>query len=186
MDRGTSRLGDARTARGARARAKVDPRPELELELELCARAWRSVRAASARAEPDEAAGLLLGLRRGARALVHCALRARCSSASPRSFELEPLELVHAQARAERLGLELIGTWHSHPGGSAEFSAADRAGAQAGWSHLVHAPRCADGAPWRAWHARLAPDGALELREERVRLADPSARARRGAEARLA
>jgi len=159
--------------------------PELRLapELVLAPRAWRAVRAQSARAEPDEAAGFLLGLRTATRTHVLCALRAHCSRADARSFELEPLELLRAEECSARLGLELLGLWHSHPAGSAEFSAADRAGAQAGWSHLVHAPRARAGEAWRAWHARFAADGALELREQRVRLEAPSAHARRAAEA---
>ncbi len=128
------------------------------------------MRAQAARAAPNEAAGFLLGVRAGARAHVRCSLRARCSAASPHAFELEPLELVRAQARAQRLGLELIGLWHSHPSGSAAFSDADRAGAQAGWSHLVWAPRAPAGDALRSWRAELAREGALELREERVRL----------------
>lgn len=52
-------------------------------------------------------------------------------------FYIQPGDLLAANKRARAGGLDLVGYYHSHPGGPAYFSAADLAGAQPGKSNLV-------------------------------------------------
>lgn len=76
------------------------------------------------RAYPREACGLLLG--RGER--IEQVLPARNIHPSPRThFEIDPQALVDAHRAARQGGPEVLGYYHSHPSGSAEPSAADRA-----------------------------------------------------------
>jgi proteasome lid subunit RPN8/RPN11 len=118
--------------------------------------------------EPAEACGLLVGerLRRGAWHRVTSAPQGANLAAAewPPSFDIDPVDVARIGRRAAREGRVLLGTWHSHPGRPARPSAADRAGAVEGWSHLVlGAPEGRGSGPARSW--RLV---AGELREERL------------------
>lgn len=64
---------------------------------------------------PKEACGLLLGLMRDHEILIRASYRARNLSESPLSYEVNPLDTYKAIERAESLGLELVGVYHSHP-----------------------------------------------------------------------
>jgi desampylase len=79
------------------------------------------------RCRPDEACGLLLGL-----PAIEQAVPTRNVAADPaRRFEIDPAALIAAH-RGERGGAaRLAGYYHSHPSGSAEPSATDRASAAA-------------------------------------------------------
>ncbi len=72
-----------------------------------------------ARSAQGEAAGWLL--QRGE------AIEASCVAGTADRFVLDPLELVAAADR----GFELLGVWHSHPGGSPSPSPSDHAAARA-------------------------------------------------------
>ena len=87
--------------------------------------------AEAARAHPNEACGLLLGERRGAREhIVATVPTANVAPDPTRNFEIDPAALIAAH-RAERAGegLALLGWYHSHPSGDAAPSATDRASA---------------------------------------------------------
>ncbi len=72
---------------------------------------------------PYEACGILLG--RGDR--VEQVQPARNVHPTPQShFEIDPQALVHAHRCARQGGPEVLGYYHSHPGGAAEPSATDR------------------------------------------------------------
>jgi len=107
---------------------------------------------ADAAASPrQEVCGLLFGLRQ-------CIDAAQpCRNVSPEpddSFEIDPAALLAAHKAARAGGPEIVGCYHSHPGGDAEPSERDAAAA------------AADGALWlivgggeaRLWRARR--DGA--------------------------
>jgi proteasome lid subunit RPN8/RPN11 len=85
----------------------------------------RGLAAARERARPREACGVLLGTRaRDLRTLVRAPESANVSSERDR-FALDPGAIVAASALAERLGLELLGFWHSHAAASSRPSRAD-------------------------------------------------------------
>ena len=77
----------------------------------------------AAQTAPEEACGLLLG--EG----MHISQARPAANIAPdktRHFEIDPQTLIDAH-RAERAGgVELIGYYHSHPGGLARPSATDR------------------------------------------------------------
>jgi len=70
---------------------------------------------------PDEACGILGG--RGGRVeRVHCMTNAR---PGPVSYEMDPEEQFRVMKDLRQEGLDLVGIFHSHPGGRAYPSAID-------------------------------------------------------------
>ena len=81
-------------------------------------------------AAPNEACGLLIGTREGA--AVHVALAVPSANvAAPetraRRFEIDPALLLRWHRELRGAGQEIVGLYHSHPGGTATLSATDRA-----------------------------------------------------------
>lgn len=147
-----------------RSRAPLPRSPELALP----ERFRREIIALARRAHPREACGLLLGSRSrdGRRAVVaelHAARNLADARAALDSFELDPADHLAAELRAARLGLAVVGVWHSHPDRPAVPSEADRAAAFAGWSWLI---------------AAVAGEGRAELRSFRPAKPGPFAEER--------
>ncbi|GAO38306.1 hypothetical protein SCH01S_11_00440, partial [Sphingomonas changbaiensis NBRC 104936] len=87
-----------------------------------------AIRAHAAAEAPREACGLLFGTAGRVHAVMAAA---NVADDADRRFEIDPATLF-AAIRAERSGgPKLVGYYHSHPGGSAEPSVADRAMAAA-------------------------------------------------------
>jgi proteasome lid subunit RPN8/RPN11 len=102
-------------------------------------------------AAPEECCGVLLG-NRGAvseiRGIRNVAGRGR--------FEMDPDDLFAVLAAADDEGLDVVGSFHSHPGGRAEPSDVDEAGAVPGWLTVVIGRRRV-----RAWS--IGPSGRSEV-----------------------
>jgi proteasome lid subunit RPN8/RPN11 len=125
------------------------PRP-VRVVATACAAIWGHVRAEA----PAEACGLLLG-RPGE--VLH-AWPARNQLESPTRYQVHPEDHFAAIREARRLGLEVIGAYHSHPASPAEPSATDRAEAFAGFLFLI-ASLAAAVPPDRALRAWQLVDG---------------------------
>jgi proteasome lid subunit RPN8/RPN11 len=135
-------------------------RVQIAAELRLQLIAW--ARAAA----PDEACGLLLGRRRGERVEVeHVRLARNLAADAHRAFEVHPEDHLAFSLEAERLGLDVVGAWHSHPRGPATLSPADLAAAAPGWAQLVVALAASDTVMVRAWVVRDHEAHELELTE---------------------
>jgi len=94
------------------------------MELRVSRSALLAIEAHARRAAPDECCGVLVG--RGA--LVTRAQAAKNVAPDPtRRFEIDPQALVDAHRAARAGGPQVLGYYHSHPGGAAEPSATDRA-----------------------------------------------------------
>lgn len=78
-------------------------------------------------AAPHEACGFVLGTWRAEQAEVVLATRARNLADSTARFEAHPEDQLAAEREAERLGLHVLGPWHSHVHSSARPSPADLA-----------------------------------------------------------
>jgi proteasome lid subunit RPN8/RPN11 len=93
------------------------------MEIELTRAVIARVCAEAAGAFPNEACGLLLG-RKGR---IEQAVPAANVHVTPQThFEIDPRALIDAHRGARQGGPELLGYYHSHPGGPAEPSATDR------------------------------------------------------------
>lgn len=94
------------------------------MTLRLTSAVLATIRGAAAEAAPNECCGLLLGhgsLIAEARAAVNVA------PDPARHFEIDPQALLDAHRLARSGGPQVVGYFHSHPVGSAEPSATDRA-----------------------------------------------------------
>jgi proteasome lid subunit RPN8/RPN11 len=115
---------------------------------------------------PREACGFLLGERDGSAATVLAVLSAtnRVTDRNDR-FELEPLDLLAADARARAERREIVGLWHSHPDRPARPSELDRERACGGWSYLIVSVGAEGARELRSWR-RLGDGFAEESVEE--------------------
>lgn len=84
---------------------------------------------AARRAAPQECCGLVEGLRDGETAQAVALHPARNLSPDARRFEIDPQDQFDALHKAREAGHAIIGCYHSHPGGGAQPSATDLAGA---------------------------------------------------------
>lgn len=88
---------------------------------------------------PHECCGLLLGRAADGLVQVDDVLQARnvnFERARDR-FEIDPEDLLAAEAQARSRGIDIVGIWHTHPDHPAEPSATDRERAWHGWSYLI-------------------------------------------------
>lgn len=83
-----------------------------------------AMRAHADRAAPEECCGVLLGR---AGTIDEARPAANVAADRLRRFEIDPQALVDAHRAARAGGPEVLGYYHSHPGGRAEPSATDRA-----------------------------------------------------------
>ncbi len=88
-----------------------------------------AILAAARAAHPHECCGLLEGEWEGDAARVTALHPARNLSPDAMHFEIDPADHIAAQKAARANGTAIIGCYHSHPGGRAEPSGADLAGA---------------------------------------------------------
>jgi proteasome lid subunit RPN8/RPN11 len=105
-------------------------------------------------AYPYEGCGLFLGVQTayGPRVELATVERNLHQARARDRYELDPSGFIRAQARAETLGMDIVGVWHSHPEHSSAASEIDRAQAWSGWSYVilsVIAGRVADVRSWR-------------------------------------
>lgn len=124
--------------------------PAAPLRLARSARAALLRRARAAR--PREACGVLIGRAGPEGTVVEAAPEAANLADRPCvGFDLSPADWVAAEDRARGAGQAVVGFWHSHPRGPAVPSAADRTGAQPGYSCLIVGVPPRGGAELRSW-----------------------------------
>jgi proteasome lid subunit RPN8/RPN11 len=89
---------------------------------------------------PEEGAGLLLGQFRGdfrtAVQLLPLKNQVQASSRHNR-YRIEPEDMIRAELKAEELGLDIIGVFHSHPNHPAVPSEFDRERALPWYSYVI-------------------------------------------------
>lgn len=141
--------------------------------LQLSAQSHLQLVAWARAAAPDEACGLLLGRRLGDRVEVeHVRLALNVAADARRAFEVHPEDHLALSLEAERLGLDVVGAWHSHPRGPATLSPADLAGAAPGRAQVIVALAASNAPDLRAWLVSDYEAHELELAERPT----PSAR----------
>ena len=90
---------------------------------------------ARAAGSPHEVCGLLLGSDEQVADVLHCS---NVAAAPEREFEIAPAQLIAALRAARSGAAEVVGCYHSHPGGVPEPSARDAAdAAPSGWLWLI-------------------------------------------------
>lgn len=108
---------------------------------------------------PNEGAGFLFGRAAGNRLFIEAARvveNRREAEAQANRYEISPQDFVQAETEAERLGLDLVGVFHSHPDHPAQPSQFDLDHAMPHFSYLISAVEKGHAKATRAW--QLRPD----------------------------
>jgi proteasome lid subunit RPN8/RPN11 len=116
---------------------------------------------------PEEGAGFLLGSDEGQQRVVsHVFIteNAREDSARHNRYQVTPDEYLKAEITAERLGLDLIGVFHSHPDHPNRPSEFDREWAQPFFSYVITSVNEGKAVESRCW--RLSEDRSKFEEEE--------------------
>lgn len=126
------------------------------------------IHAHAAAAYPEEGAGFLLGRVNGADRQVISLLPAenrREDGARSNRYLLSPEALRHAEDTAARLGLDLIGVFHSHPDHPAQPSEFDRQWALPWFSYVITSVGNGNAEATRSWRLR---DDRSQFDEEQL------------------
>lgn len=139
--------------------------------LRLLAQPWLEIVRHAAASFPREACGVLAGAERDGVRTATVAIG--CRNAHPDDqtarFLIDPADQCEAQRAARALSLEIVGFFHSHTRGDAQFSATDRAEAWSGVSNLVVAVA---GGRVREARSYYSPRRGVEFAEEALELPD--------------
>jgi proteasome lid subunit RPN8/RPN11 len=106
------------------------------------------------KAFPDEGAGFLFGIDGNVRKVtaIYELPNAREDAARHNRYLITPQDYLQGELEAERLGLDVIGVFHSHPDSPNLASAYDRDWAQPYFSYIitsVYAGRAVESRSWR-------------------------------------
>jgi len=121
---------------------------------------------------PEEGAGLLLGTLEGERKLVSAIFKignAREDSARHNRYLLDPQDYLNGELEAERLGLQVLGVFHSHPDHPNRPSEFDREWAMPWFSYLITSVMSGRAVGSRSW--RLSED-RVTFEEEPLHLVE--------------
>lgn len=117
--------------------------------LRIASSAWARLREDVLSRLPEEACGILLG--RGDTVLEAYPCRNAHPGDRTKLYELDPQDQFDCLRHARERSLEWVAYYHSHPNGSTEFSATDRALAPPGSRHVIVAVRGGEVLPPRAY-----------------------------------
>ncbi len=118
-------------------------------------------------AYPEEGAGLLLGRADGRRKEVVATLsfaNAREEMARHNRYLITPQDMLRGEQQAARLGLDVIGVFHSHPDHPNRPSAFDREWALPWYSYVITAVEAGRAVESRSW--QLSDDRSEFMEEE--------------------
>ncbi|MBG7609972.1 MAG: M67 family metallopeptidase [Anaerolineae bacterium] len=119
---------------------------------------------------PEEGAGLLLGKEDGNLRVVSAILilsNAREEGARHNRYMLSPQDLFHAELEADRLGVDVIGVFHSHPDHPNLPSEFDRHNAVPWYSYIITSVDNGCSIESRSW--RMVDDRE-QFEEEKIKI----------------
>jgi proteasome lid subunit RPN8/RPN11 len=108
-------------------------------------------------AYPREGCGILIGRYENGTKMVTEVMatgNAREEGAQHNRYLIPPEELLQGELRAEELGQEVVGYFHSHPDHPDRPSETDRENAWPGYSYLITAVQGGKATSTRAWQLR--------------------------------
>lgn len=150
------------------------------MNLEIDAQVLREIHAHVESVYPEEGAGLMLGSANGNHKRISAIVKlanAREDAVRHNRYLIAPQDYLRAEQEAERLGLEVVGVFHSHPDHPNRPSEFDREWAWPWLSYLITSVLSGQAVDSRAW--RLQDDRAgFEEEEIKVVARTKSARNR--------
>ncbi|MCF6277443.1 MAG: M67 family metallopeptidase [Anaerolineales bacterium] len=137
--------------------------------LEITQKALAEIHAHGADAYPDEGAGFLLGAEAGQRQVtaIFPLENSREDAARHNRYLITPQDYLKAEIAADKLGLSLIGVFHSHPDHPNLPSEFDREWAQPFFSYIITSVAQGQAVASRSW--RLAEDRS-KFEEETIQI----------------
>lgn len=141
-----------------------------ETQLNLTENILSQIHAHGEQAYPEEGAGLLLGKEDKESRVVNMVFpltNAREDTARHNRYLITPKDMLAGEKEADRLGLDVVGVFHSHPDHPSLPSEFDREWALPWFSYLITSVREGKAADSRSW--RLSEDRDSFL-EEPIRL----------------
>ena len=117
-------------------------------------------------AYPEEGAGFLLGEENGVRDVqtIFPLTNSREDSARHNRYLITPEDYLKAELEADKLGLSLLGVFHSHPDHPNRPSEFDREWAQPFFSYIITSVQSGKAIESRSW--RLLEDRSQFVEEE--------------------
>jgi proteasome lid subunit RPN8/RPN11 len=136
------------------------------MRLEITADLLKQIHQHGEKAYPSEGAGFLLGESGENMRVVTAILKlsnAREESAQHNRYLLTPQDMLRSEQEAARLGLDVIGVFHSHPDHPNQPSEFDREWAMPWFSYIITNVNQGTAAGSRSW--RLSDDRAQFVEE---------------------
>ena len=137
-----------------------------EVTLRLSKDVLAKIHAHGEQAYPEEGAGFLLGVENGVRDVqaIFPLTNSREGSARHNRYLITPNDYLKAELEADRLGLSLLGVFHSHPDHPNRPSEFDRDWAQPFFSYIITSVDQGKAIESRSW--RLLEDRSQFVEEE--------------------
>jgi len=137
-----------------------------EVTLRLSKDVLEKIHAHGEQAYPEEGAGFLLGVEIGSRDVqaILPLTNSREDSARHNRYLITPNDYLKAELEADKLGLSLLGVFHSHPDHPNHPSEFDREWAQPFFSYIITSVQSGKAIESRSW--RLSEDRSRFVEEE--------------------
>ena len=124
-------------------------------------------------AYPDEGCGVLVGATGATLQVTAVTCGSNLAARARDRFELDPLDILHAERQARRAGLDVVGFWHSHPDHPAEPSGLDTERAWPDYLYVIVSTSARGTGDLRGWILSPDGDGFREVRMGEVAPAPP-------------
>lgn len=126
---------------------------------------------------PEEGAGLILGKvddeTRRVTGIIHRDNRFEAESRH-RRYAIDPMEMLEAEDEAEKLGVDIVGIFHSHPDHPPRPSEFDLAWAMPWYSYIITSVSQGKAVESRSW--RLSDDRSAFVEEQLVEVQTESSK----------
>ena len=151
------------------------------MSLEFSSDLLAEIHAHGGSAYPEEGAGLLLGRVEGAQKRVEAILKlanTREDGARRSRYLLDPHDYLRGEQEAARLGLDVIGVFHSHPDHPNRPSEFDLEWAMPWFSYLITSVQAGRAVESRSWllaedRRGFEEESVIVLSEENISAAEP-------------
>jgi proteasome lid subunit RPN8/RPN11 len=121
------------------------------------------LRRLAAAAYPDEGCGVLVGAAGEALRVTAVTSGTNLAARAHDRFELDPLDILHAEREARSARLEVVGFWHSHPDHPAVPSGLDTERAWPDYLYVIASTSARGAGDVRGWVLSPEGDGFREV-----------------------